>query len=71
MGLEPYNPSAYCRKCGGDDIRTRFCGTGNRCGLYDCRAPWKHQDVMHRFCRRCNHKWDELPLDAVQETGHD
>lgn len=55
--LQPYDPAATCRKCGGDDIWTCFAkGCGGLCD--------QHPDVMQRACRRCSYQWDEAPLDA-------
>ena len=48
--MKAYDSKRRCSKCGSDDVSTRLL---TECG----------QNRLRRACLRCNHTWDEAPLD--------
>lgn len=58
-GFPPYDEYATCRKCGHNDIHTRYV---EACGDDKCS---RHPEHHERYCRRCSFEWAEKPIDAA------
>ena len=64
--MNRFDAGATCRKCGNTDILAHFCSTDRRCYVSDCPNRTRmagYGERIHRYCRRCGHSWDEVPLD--------
>jgi len=64
MGLQLYDPTAVCPKCGEKDAGSTYHEAKT--------APWGCYEVVahiHRSCHRCGYDWAEAPLDAKAAEG--
>lgn len=62
--LPPYNASATCPKCRGDDVSTEHKAANE----YRLTYKGPQCEHIHRVCRRCHYRWNEAPLDAEEMT---
>jgi len=57
MKLPVFNEKATCSKCGGKDIRAKYCTDG-----------WAGEH-LHRWCHRCGYEWVEACLPTEPQPG--
>lgn len=54
--MEPYDPDAVCPKCGFEQVKSEYVSDG---------------DFLVRECLRCEHEWNETPLDTDRKAETD
>jgi|SRR5207253_639292 len=84
MNLPPYNPSAKCVKCGGEEVSTAWHQRGkcsrvdtsafSNVGLKFCdnaKGPCADiaEDHLLRDCSNCGYEWLERPLDGLPDKS--
>jgi len=65
--LTPFNPTAICPKCGGDQISAGYQAERSHC--YTCYQRTHTEGLcciehIDRWCTRCRFSWAEAPLDV-------
>jgi predicted nucleic-acid-binding Zn-ribbon protein len=61
--LPPYDPDAFCVKCGCSDASTEY-RSNVRC-LHDANTQvftGEPSEFLHRRCMNCGYQWDEAVL---------
>jgi predicted nucleic-acid-binding Zn-ribbon protein len=60
--MKPFDENAVCPKCGHTDIAVFYYRGQSETSI--CPVLHRHEEHLHRSCRRCHYSWAEACLDA-------